>query len=1012
MSRKSEFSFAFLSHASLVAATALAFIALLSVGLFATTESLSAQTPDAASVRGQVQDQSRAAVAGVDVTLTSKLTGAARTEQTDSSGKFVFSGVAIGGYTLLARKQGFADVTREITLEGGTTADVELQLSVSSTDVQVLVTGTAGEVRTDEPQLGDRLGQEQIQEMPLPNQRITYLPLLNAANRPAINQGDVFMNEDLFTTNGSGRRQTSFVVDGSWANDSWGRQTIFTNVPRDAVQEMTVLENAFSAEFGATTGGVVNIVTKSGGDEYHGDVEGLWKPSDLGAKLAGFSATSATSGNQVLTDGLGQADASFSGAVPKLARTYFFFSGEYSHEERGSPVTSPLEPGIFTGIYAGWLSLLRLDHEINQHNTFFLRANTDSFHDTNPNGIVGGNSLPSVDRIFRRRTYTIDAGETAVLSPTLVNTVRAQFQLASPITEFDPVIYGTEFSVPISTGGTFTSGTSQSALLLNRQYGVSDTLSKTWSKHTLKVGADMLHAHNGGDSKEFGGPIFLGELAYLTCTQALSVCESPAYLGNIANVASYTQSYGNENYTVDDTLWALYAQDDFHVRHDLTLNLGLRYERQTFTDGTKNFSPRVGFAYNVRGDGKTVIRGGFGIYYAQVVDNEEADYALSGPTGVFNYTASPGQIGFPASVSDVPLPAFPAGAVEPVRTIYLRPGRAAYYNQFFPVNELIGYPNALLNPYSEQWTFGVERQVAPGWVLGVDYVGSHTVHVLRPLDVDPPANFVRTAQGQFFCDQAADPSCVGTAATAAQAANCTRPLWEAFYAAAGRTCNPAKANPPQPAYSVITSDVNNGYVFYDALNVNLSHQFRNHFAMLVSYVYSHTIDNVDPDTTSQNPNNPNNAGSIEKGDAIFDQRHRFVASGTYSARWGFHMGGITTLASGLPFNYVTGTTNSGDTGGSTDRPVIDGVVVGRNTGRGRPIYDFEPFVEKEFPIKDRLHIRARAEAFNVFNHANFVGYSGTYGNGTTPGVGFGDPLTGITNQLPARSLQFSVRFQF
>jgi len=990
----------------------LKFFGVLGICLLSAVVPLAAQTPDAAGIRGQVLDQSRAAVPGVDLTLTSKLTETERRAQTDTAGNFVFVGVAIGRYTLLAHKEGFADVSREIVLEGGTTADVELQLSVSGKNVEVLVTGTAGEIRTDEPQLGDRLGQEQIQEMPLLNQRITYLPLLNAANRPAINMGDVFMNEDLFTTNGSGRRQTAWVVDGSAAIDSWGRQTIFSNVPRDAVQEMTVLENAFSAEFGATTGGVVNIVTKSGGDEYHGDLEGLWRPSDLGAKLAGFTTTNATSGNQIVTDSLGQLDASLGGPIPKLAKTYFFFSGEYSRQDRGSPVTSPLDPGVFVGHYAGWLSLLRLDHQINAGNMVFLRANTDSFHDTNPNGTVGGNSLPTVDRIFRRRTYTIDAGETAVLSPSLVNTARAEFQLAAPITEFDPAINGTQFVVPISAGGTFTTGTSQSALLLNRQYSVADTVGWTIGKHQIRFGADLLHAHNGGDSKEFGGPIFLGQLTYNTCTLALADCESATYLDNIANVRTYTQSYGSANYTVDDTLWSLYAQDDYRIRRELTLNLGLRYERQTFTDGTKNFAPRIGFAYNVRGDGKTVIRAGFGLYYSQVVDNSEANYALGGPTGVFNFTASPGQIGFPTSVADVPLPAFPAGAVEPVRTIYIRPGRAAYYNQFFPVDQLIGYPNALLNPYSEQWTLGVERRIARGWVLSVDYVGSHTVHVVRPLDVDPPAPFVRTAQGQFFCDQAVNPACVGTAATAAQAANCTRPLWVAFYAAAGRACSITVANPPQPAYSVITSDVNDGYVYYQALNVNLSHQFSNHFAMLTSYVYSHTIDNVDPDATGQNPNNPNVTGSLENGNALFDQRHRFVVSGTYSAPWGFHVGGIATLASGLPFNYVTGTTNSGDTGGTTDRPVINGVVVGRNAGRGRPIYDFEPFVEKEFPIKDRLRLRTRAEAFNVFNHANFVGYSGTYGNGATAGVGFGQPLTGITNQLPARSFQFSARLQF
>ncbi len=92
--------------------------------------------------------------------------------------------------------------------------------------------------------------------------------------------------------------------------------------------------------------------------------------------------------------------------------------------------------------------------------------------------------------------------------------------------------------------------------------------------------------------------------------------------------------------------------------------------------------------------------------------------------------------------------------------------------------------------------------------------------------------------------------------------------------------------------------------------------------------------------------------------------------------------------------------------------MINGVVVGRNTGRGRNIYDVAPFVENEFPLKDQLHVRLRAEAFNVFNHANFVGYSGTYGNGAAPGPGFGQPLTGITNQLPARSFQFSARLQF
>jgi hypothetical protein len=179
--------------------------------------------------------------------------------------------------------------------------------------------------------------------------------------------------------------------------------------------------------------------------------------------------------------------------------------------------------------------------------------------------------------------------------------------------------------------------------------------------------------------------------------------------------------------------------------------------------------------------------------------------------------------------------------------------------------------------------------------------------------------------------------------------------------------------------------------------------------MLASYTWSHTIDNVDPDVPSQNPNDAYFTGRTENGNAIFDQPQRFVLSGVWLTRWGLHIGGVATAASGLPFNYTTGTTNSGDTGATTDRPAIDGVVVGRNTGRGSAIYEISPLIERPITFNEHLRIEPRIEVFNLFNHANFVGFSGTYGNGATAGPGFGQPLVGITNQLPARSIQFSLK---
>ena len=956
------------------------------------------QTPDTATIHGQVVDPSHAAMAGVRVSVKNSDVGLERTVDTDASGKFTLPGLPVNGtYEVTATKSGFADGhISDIRLEGGTTAEINLQLSIAAGQAQVTVTGVAGEVRADEPQLGVHLSEAQMEETPLPNRRISYLPLLNAANRPAINQGDVFMNQNLFTTNGAGRRQTTFVVDGSTDNDSWGRQTTFSALPLDSLQEMAVLTNAFSAEFGGSTGSVVNIVSKGGGSQLHGSALEVWRPAGTEAALSGFTSANAASGNDVTSDTLGQSAVSLSG--PFSSRTHFSVAGEFSRQDRASPIISPVAPGSFVGHYRGWLVFLRLDHQIDDKNSLFFRSDIDGFHDTNPNGTVGGNSLPTVDRVFRRRTYSEALGETAVLSPTLMNNVRLQFQLASPITEFDPVIYGTQYQVPISTGGTFTTGTSQSALLLNHQYQVADTLSVVKGAHQLKFGADVLEVHTGGNSKEFGGPIYLGQFIYNTCTQPLSVCEGSAFLGNIANVRSYTQSFGIANYTVDDTLWSVFVQDDYRAARNLTLNLGLRYEQQTFTDSRHNFAPRAGFAYNLRGDGTTVIRGGFGIYYSQIVDNSQANYALTGPTGVFNYTAAPGQIGFPTSVAAAPLPAFPAGAPVPLRSLYIRPGEGSYYNQFFPTSTLIGYPNALLNPYSEQWTIGVERRLASEWVLSVDYVGSHTTRINRPRDVDPPSPFIRTAPGQT---------------RTAQAANCTRPYWIWWYSQNGTTCNPNTATNPQPPYSVIQSDVNDGYANYDALDVNLSHRFSRRLSMLASYTWSHAFDNVDPDIPGQNPNDANFTGRVEYGSAIFDQRQRFVLSGLYMLPGKVGLGGVFTAGTGLPYNIVTGVNNSGDTGATTDRPVINGVVIGRNAGRGNTVWDLSPFLERQFPLfTERLHLDLRAESFNVFNHANFVGYSGTYGNGATAGPGFGAPLVGITNQLPARSLQFTVRVTF
>jgi hypothetical protein len=286
---------------------------------------LAAQTPDTATIQGLVTDPSHAAVADVEITVRNTGNGLQRRTETDADGGFSVAGLPIAGsYEITARRQGFADAQISgLTIAGGMTADVRLELNVAAGGNQVTVTGVVGEVRADAPQLGTHLESTQIEQTPVLNRKLTYLPLLNAANRPALNQGDVFLNQYLFTSNGAGRRQTTFTIDGATGNDSWGRQTIFSAPPLLAAQEMTVLTNAFSAEFGGSKGTVVNIVTRSGGNAYHGELLEVWRPSATAAALSGFTASTATSGNNILDDTLGQTALLLSGPIGSSNRTHF-----------------------------------------------------------------------------------------------------------------------------------------------------------------------------------------------------------------------------------------------------------------------------------------------------------------------------------------------------------------------------------------------------------------------------------------------------------------------------------------------------------------------------------------------------------------------------------------------------------------------------------------------------------------------------------------------------------------
>ncbi len=924
--------------------------------------SVAAQTRDSADLRGLVVDQSGAPIPGAVVTVTNSATRAARTFTTDSEGQFRVSALPLtGSYAVSVQKAGFESAARsDLQLQAGQTAALNFILNVAGGASTVVVYGTPDTVATDMAQQQTRFDLQNLEHTPVLGRKLSTLPLLNSAVRPARGTGDLFLGSTLFVVNGGGRRQTTFSVDNTTGDDSWGRQTLFTALPFSVVQEFTVITNAASSEYGRTTGNAVNIVTKSGTNAFHGDFTGLWRPSSIQASAP--LATTHT-GDKLL-----QGSGSISGPLVR-DRVHFLVADEYSAQDRDSVITSALAPGIYTGHFRQNLAFGRLDWRVNDRHSLFARLNSDTLRDTNPADAVGGLNLPSAARVFRRRTYSAVLSHTATISRSLLNEARAQFQLGSPITQFTPVNPSPQFVRP----GLATEGDSRSASLLNHQYEWADTLMWTAGKHSLKTGADVVYSSSGGFGQEFGGGFVQGQF------QVKPGITKPVSQLTIADISRFTQSFGNLAYNVKEALAAGFVQDTFNATPRLALNLGLRYEYQTFTGDHNNFAPRVGFVYKLPFGSTDVVRGSYGVFYSEVRSNLAAGFEINGPTGIFSFSAAPGQFGFPATLA--PLPAFPAGAVLPPRDITVNVGQREFLSQFLDVSRLRFYPDQLLNPYTQQWTAGWERSLTSTVVLSVDYVGQHSLRVERPADLNAPAPFVRTSPGQV---------------RSAAAADATRPIV-----------------PAPNGFRRIVAIVNAGAARYDGLEVNLRKRFSNRFAGLLSYTWSHAINTVESDTPQQDPNDSNFLGREERATSLLDQRHRLSLSGWYQLPWRVSIGTWLTAASGRPFNATTGVDNNGD-GSNSDRPVINGVVVPRNFGQGTPVYDWSLFVEKGIPLSERAVISLRAEGFNLTNHNNVVGRNGVYGNLTTgqPLAAFGTPLGGINNTDPGRQFQFLVRLGF
>jgi Carboxypeptidase regulatory-like domain len=1072
-----------------------------------------------ASITGTVADSTGAVVQGAEITIQNTETGAVRTVTSGGTGLYSATNLPVGKYQLEVRKQNFATVRlSDITLsvDQVLTANVSLKPGSASEEVSVNA-ASLPPVDLESAQVSNVVDARQMQDLPLIVRDPYSLVLLSPGTAQTNALGG-------FTVNGSRERNNNFLLDGVDNNDTSvpGIPDGVLGANPDSTEEFRVITNNFNAEYGRNTGAIIDVVTKSGTNTFHGGVYEFGRWNGFGGARDWFNQAPNPMNPYVRN----QFGYSFGGPIRKN-KTFFFFNEEFDRFRttltnsvvaptagfkagkfnytavnpstgvvETDPVDltqtgannafgAPLDPtmqnvlalfptptqsadGLTGTVFFpsgsaqnSYNTVAKIDHRITDRESLSLRYGYDHFFDPNPfhadilPGNVGGINTKSINQ-------GLSANLTSNFRPNLINSfvfgwnkVYATFgctgisTLDSVVPQLDRFNNGWDFFMDPFTSIGCTALVSDGQFRKTGTTSYSDYVSWVHGKHTLKFGGDFRNVGEQGANSffsrreptmQFGFPnTGFSLIANAPANDSISLEDSAYALygfvwedfaGEYFNKAAVRQGSDGKHFRQHEYDW--FGQDAWKVRPNLTLTLGLRYQldgvpyeeganfsnlladpgsfqagqpvvmsvvgpgtgKSLYKQDYSNIEPRIGFSWDPYKDGKTAIRGAFGIFHDRVFGNLfgnargnppfEQDY-LTFPFETINNAFGSGA--FPLVVPDT----------TPSATI---PDGSALGPVLFDVH--------FRNSASNNWNFGIQHELPGNNTIDLSYVASEGHHIYRQRDGNPPDPTL-VAQLVAYCSVPNSFNC-----TPATVSSTNLYLGKEFGTLPFNAVNNNALF--QPFYQISA-----GNSIYNSLQAKVTHRLSHGLQVQGSYTWAHAIDNSsDPLAPAQgNRTFPRNSRSLnqDRGNSDNDVRHIGVINYLWEVPLGrgkgylntgglgrifegMQLSGITTAQTGFPFEIrcPLDTQRTGIAAwcdqvgdpfaqGSNSQPGFKTYFpnttafaipnfggpgnIGRNHFYGPGYVNFDMDFSKKTKLTERVDLEFRFECYNIFNHPHF-----------------------------------------